>query len=116
MPIPVSRRWFLGGVIAITAAVTVPALGKLPAIYGDGIRDDSDGFEALLNGRPVDLFADDVTLIYGDEIRVSGGKFFLSRGLILPSARRFYIEKCCFKFAKLKAGESAITFSPAWRA
>lgn len=54
-----SRRAFLGGALALTAAVAVPipAFARetlaLPVVYGDGVHDDTAGLQALFDGKPV---------------------------------------------------------------
>lgn len=45
-----NRRSFLAGLLASVAAPAA-AFG-IPVIYGDGIRDDCDGLQALIDGRP----------------------------------------------------------------
>lgn len=53
--VELSRRFFLGGAIALVAVQTFkPSLASnMPTIYGNGIKDDSAGFNALFAKEPV---------------------------------------------------------------
>lgn len=92
-----SRRFFLGGVLALAATpVIVRVVSPLliapkPIIWGDGIHDDWEGLQALLNGQ---------------EFEVKEGAFVASAGLIRNGRFRitnaldlggdFQIEGCKF--------------------
>lgn len=50
-----NRRSFLGGMIAAFGVASLPAIAStvpVPVIYGDCIHDDTDGLQALFDGKP----------------------------------------------------------------
>jgi len=83
-----NRRSFLRGVLsvggAVVAARALPA--PVPILWGDGVHDDAAALNHLFAGLPVDIQADDVRLITGGGIRLSGGRFLLGHtvNVVLP--------------------------------
>jgi len=56
--IKISRRSLLAGFAVCAAASAAPALATrfdYPTLYGDGVRDDTAGLQALIDGKPVYL-------------------------------------------------------------
>lgn len=88
--VDVSRRLFLGGALAIAAASIVPVAdaeattGPIPKIVGDGIHDDTEGLQALIDGRPV--------CIDGECIRVSAPTQIGPRTIWFEPGSRFKIS------------------------
>lgn len=82
------RRAFLrgAGVAALAATLPVPALGgSIPIIYGDGIHDDTAGFQAALDGRRFYSFGNKVRRIRGIVV-VNGGTYRHPSPLLLGSS------------------------------
>lgn len=53
--VELTRRWFLGGALAVAGATVIPMAGLfkgLPRIVGDGIYNDTAGLQAALDGEP----------------------------------------------------------------
>lgn len=71
------RRTFLAGAVSLIA---VPVLAKYsfakPRIWGDGVHDDANGLQALLNGEP---FVTDLPGIWQDG--VVDGSVYLTGGI-----------------------------------
>lgn len=87
-----NRRNFLGGVLALTAMPFVPKIiGSLPIIYGDNIHDDWAGLQAMLDGKPFNVDAENIIAKEGE---LSNGRFIISRGLKINPKRIFYIHDC----------------------
>lgn len=96
----VSRRSFLGGILALTAVAVAPKVmaEPLPRIVGDGVHDDTAGLQALFDGRP---FTADPR--YGvqwveveDALRLTGGRFRLTETVKIVGRKHFVIEECRF--------------------
>ncbi|WP_404927159.1 hypothetical protein [Mesorhizobium sp. ORM16] len=91
----VSRRSFLRGALAIAAvAIAQPtlALASLPTIYGDGVRDDSDGLQALFDGRP---FRVDGVVVKAESGAIEGGLFAIRKAVVVR-ADNISIKDCTF--------------------
>lgn len=77
-----SRRLFLRGALAVTAAsfAPVPVASILPRIWGDGVYEDTDGLQAALDGRP---FLCEGNMVSGGDynVAISNGDFRISRTL-----------------------------------
>src|SRR5687768_14897749 len=78
--IEVTRRSFLRGALAISVVPLLPSLAFVPTIYGDGVRDDAPGLQALIDGKPFNVEGEGFTALEG---WISGGNFRLERGLII---------------------------------
>jgi hypothetical protein len=79
-----SRRFFLGGLLAVGAASTVtlaPLLPLRPQLWADGIHDDTKALNALFNGETVDILNDEVRLLSSETVTLSGGLFRVSNAL-----------------------------------
>jgi hypothetical protein len=79
-----SRRSFLGGVLALSAATLVVPRLPLPRIVGDGIHDDAPGLNALLCGDPVSIEASGITLSSEGNCLIRNGCFRMSGPLHIP--------------------------------
>jgi hypothetical protein len=83
-----SRRSFLGGILAVGAATTVVAaipLDLTPRIWADGIHDDYAGLQAALNGKP--FVCEDSVIADTDSVIIRYGTFRISAALKLRDAR-----------------------------
>lgn len=93
-----SRRSFLGGVMALTASTALPIRGAfalaLPTIWGDGVHDDAPGLNALLQGLPFHVENDDVVAIDG---MIRQGTFLIGSTLRPIADRHFIITHNLFK-------------------
>ena len=81
-----TRRSFFRGALALTALAATPALSKIsfaPMIYGDGVRDDTDGLQALLSGQPFQVAEDAVGHFFSDamDVQIIGGRHRTTRPL-----------------------------------
>lgn len=101
--LPQDTEWcqwtFLGGAIAagIVAAAGITLPLNRPQIWGDGIHDDTEGLQALFDGKRVDVVADDVTIIQAEWIEIRGGNFKISKPLIVArSDMEIRLENCHF--------------------
>lgn len=77
-------RLLAGAAIAPIAAKVAAALPGVPVIWGDGIHDDFEGLQALVDGRVVE-FADAAMAEgagwFGSTMRFPRGEFLVSDGL-----------------------------------
>ena len=108
----ISRRSFLGGVLALTAAASVPVIrttSNLPIIVGDGINDDADGLNALFRGDPVKIRAEGVRRT-GGHIMINKGFFLLSRKLEIVND--ITLENSGFFHTPEFDGREMLQFSP----
>lgn len=84
----VSRRFFLGGSLALIAAVTfkpsVSALANIPTIYGDGAHDDTAGLQALMRNEPVNFSKDQIGVEAHDGIEFYNGFFTVEKTVNVP--------------------------------
>jgi hypothetical protein len=101
-----SRRKFLGGVLAVTVASQVQAEGLFaPTLVGDGVTDDTKALQALLDGDPVWIDGEWVENAF--DIRLSGGRFLISETLHI---RRDNIRFSGAEIAMDEAVECATVF------
>lgn len=95
-----SRRSFLGGALAITAATALPAsaFASAPIIYGDGAHDDTAGLQAALDGKPFRVAGEGAYIVRREgTIFIGKGSFRLSdtlhlRGSTKATLSGFYME------------------------
>mgnify|MGYP003532364937 CR=1 FL=1 len=74
-----SRRYFLGGTIAVVAAAVVgPHLHRIPTIWAGGIHDDADGLQALMSGKPFVVAGEGMTARSGT---LRGGSYLVGHTL-----------------------------------
>ncbi len=101
----VTRRKFitLFGAASAVAASGLPAL-PTPSILGNGVHDDTDGFVALFERRPV-LLSKAVAREDGVTIRMNG-RFVISRPMKIRASRLF-MEDCAF-IIRPKQGEDYV--------
>ena len=74
----IGRRNFLRGALSLVALSVTPVVAlaapDLPRIVGDGIHDDSAGFNAAINGKPF-ICDGCVVVADGDTVRLGAGTF-----------------------------------------
>ncbi len=89
----ISRRFFLGGAIAVVVAQTFkPALSSnMPTIYGNGRDDDSAGFNALFANEPVIFKRDQLGLESHDGIIIFKGNFKISKTIEITKRTKLQI-------------------------
>lgn len=115
----VSRRFFLGGLVAAPAIIAIdnlmPVRPWMPVLYGDGIHDDWAGLQALVNGEAVDIRAKADYVSNAPELGFTSmqNTYSLSKPLIMPAntIRRdhFYSDR----FLKIRGFSGAlIEFEP----
>lgn len=112
--VELSRRFFLGGAIALIAAQTfkpsVNAMGNMPTIHGNGLEDDSFGIAALFRNEPV-IFKDDQIGVEDHKgIVFKKGNFLILHTVDVPKELNLEIEYANFSDAVLafygpRAGE-----------
>lgn len=81
-----SRRGFLRGLVAVTAAgvVSLPAVAEaVPQLWGDGVHDDAGGLEALFNGRPVEVMNGLEYSVAQGRVTLGAAHFRLCRGIVI---------------------------------
>ena len=83
------RRAFVFGAGATLIAAPKLMASPLPTIHGDGRQDDWEGLQALLEGRPVRIVSGD-TFAPGKRPTVCGGRFFISRPLVVKGDAVLY--------------------------
>jgi hypothetical protein len=98
----ITRRYFLNGVIAVTAGQLIKPSFARPRIYGNAMDDDTAGLNAFFAGEP--FLVDDTSLILG-EGHLIGGKFKISDRLILYDRAR--INGSCFTLIGKLVGRDA---------
>lgn len=97
--IDLSRRSFLGGVLAVTAAMSIPIVRATPArpiLWADGVHDDTEALNAILSntGLAVDVAYDNVRLTTGgfrmldgttirSLVHLSGGLFRVTGPIVM---------------------------------
>lgn len=78
-----NRRKFLKGCLAVTAASIVPItlIEGYPVLYADGLHDDTEALQTLLDLKP---YICEGNLITGQRhATINGGKYFISKTLII---------------------------------
>ena len=84
--VDVSRRLFLGGALALAGAAVLAeteALASVPRIVGDGVHDDTAGLQALLNGAPVRIENDVVSVPAEGVILLQAGTYLITNPLLI---------------------------------
>lgn len=108
--VELSRRFFLGGAIALIAAQTFKpsanAMSNLPTIYGNGLEDDSFGIAALFRNEPV-IFKDDQIGVEDHKgIIFKKGNFLILHTVDVPKELNLEIEYANFSDAVLELSKS----------
>lgn len=106
--IKLSRRSFFGGALALVAVSQLPsaAFASAPAIYGDGIHDDTVGLQAAFDGKPFRVIGKGVYVVNrGGSICLSGGRFKLSDTLFLGRGGPATVSNCIFDSRDLAEGK-----------
>ena len=91
----VSRRSFLGGLLTVAAVAAVPSSLKLldlPLLTGDGVADDTDAIQAMIEGRPfrtIDGFAG-----IAGQGTLRGARFLISRTIKVTQAAHLVLRDC----------------------
>jgi hypothetical protein len=91
----ISRRSLITGLISLAAAPAIVRASSImqvkplgPFIWGDGIHDDSDGINAMLNGKPHIVINAEAAFRKGDLVTFGPGNFLLGRPMIVaPGAQ-----------------------------
>lgn len=90
--VELSRRFFLGGAIALVAAQTfkpsLNAMGNMPTIHGDGVTDDSYGLGCLFRNEPVIFNNDQIGVEEHKGVIFYKGHFALERTVNLPKGAK----------------------------
>lgn len=92
-----NRRFFLKGALAVTALAILPApdLHAYPTLYGDGVHDDTEALQALLDLKP---YVCEGSLIKGQtEAHISAGKYKTSKTLLVCEDGAL-IEGCSIEY------------------
>lgn len=101
-----SRRFFLGGAIALIAAQTfkpsVNAMGNMPTIYGDGVNDDSFGLASLFRNDPVIFSKDQIGVEDHKGIIFKKGNFVILNSVDVPKELKLEVEYANFTDATLE--------------
>lgn len=94
--VELSRRWFLGGSIALIAAQTfipsVSHIGNMPTIYGNGRDDDTGGLAALFSNEPVLFNKEQIGVDSHQGIEIFAGRFMVSRTIEVPKGISLKID------------------------
>lgn len=84
-----SRRGFLFGAgSALLVAKPALHIGRLPKLYGDGLHDDTEAMNALVQGRPFKLAdtGDTMRPLFGrtgEGVALRGGHYLLTAPLVV---------------------------------
>lgn len=117
--VTLSRRSFLGGALALTAASAVPAYAlksPAPVIYADGIHDDTAGLQAALDGEPFRVFGDGVFIVRNDgHIYIGKGAFRLSDTLHLRGSVPVTLSDFHMRWDRLPPDAACVMVSPGAR-
>src|ERR1700679_3512759 len=92
--VELSRRFFLGGAIALVAAQTFkPSFASnMPTIHGNWRDDDSAGFNALFSNEPV-LFKKEKIAVEGYEgIIIFKGRFKIDKTIEISKRTKLKVE------------------------
>lgn len=93
-----TRRTFLGGFLSVLAvAATGVDAATVPMIYGDGVRDDAPGIQAMIDGKPFRVLGGESAAFIAESGKLAGGTFRLSRGLIISQRTVVTLESLTFK-------------------
>lgn len=92
----VSRRSFLRGALTVAAASLVPvsaakALGldDVPTLWGDGVHDDTEGLQALIDGKPFEIAGSGfIARDLNDAFELRDGCFTINHGLHIYKASK----------------------------
>lgn len=93
--VELSRRFFLGGAIALLAVETfkpVSASSNLPTIYGNGKNDDSYGIGALLRNEPVIFNKDQIGVNSHKGVIFHKGRFLIEKTINISEDAQLIIE------------------------
>jgi hypothetical protein len=97
MNMEISRRSFFAGALSLMALPLTKTFA-IPRIYGDGIRDDSDGLQAAFNGEP--FIAEDNSIrdaLDNGTVVLQNGLFRIEKTIYLGNNNRhFEISKSTF--------------------
>jgi hypothetical protein len=100
----VSRRSFLGGALALTAAAQLPSAlyASVPLIYGDGVHDDTAGLQAALDGKPFKVVGKGVYIVdHKGFIHLQDGAFKLTDTLHIRRSN-VSVMRCAFDATETK--------------
>lgn len=101
-----SRRFFLGGAIALIGATTfkpaITAISNMPTITGDGVTDDSYGFGCLFRNEPVIFKHDQLGVDSHQGIIFYNGRFAIERTVNIPADVKIEMGRALFVGTKLE--------------
>jgi hypothetical protein len=104
--VDISRRFFLGGAIALVAVKTfvpsINAMGNMPTIYGDGHHDDSYGLGSLFRNEPVIFKTDKIAIEEHKGVIFFGGQYNIERSVGLPANAVIEMHRAAFIGYKLE--------------
>lgn len=115
--IELTRRSILGGMLSILAASStqiIPAPARalagnaIPRIYGDGRNYDSEGFQALFDGKDVVIPADKLQVTAAKGLIFHHGTFVIDREVYTNDCE-IEIENAIFDGRQLKEWEAFFT-------
>lgn len=117
--IELSRRSILGGMLSILAASStqiIPAPARalasnaIPRIYGDGKNYDSEGFQALFDGKDVVIPQDKLQVTGAKGLIFHHGTFVIDRE-VYTNGCQIEIEQAIFDGRQLKWWEAFFSHS-----
>ena len=68
-----------------------PMTKPIPTLHGDGIHDDTAGFEALINGTPFEHGKGFFAKRVGDHVTILGGRFHL-KGVVYCYRKNIFLK------------------------
>jgi hypothetical protein len=100
------RRKFLGSAAAALAAVALPAMSApaLPVLYGDGVADDTEALQALVNGWSVTLAGTGATIRVSDCLFPHGLHCRVSRPPMVSKPRKINLRGMTIHLTAASAG------------
>lgn len=113
--IETSRRTFLGGLLSLLAVETfVPPVraqmgNRLPRIFGDGRNYDSEGFQALFDGKDVLFPTDKIGIRKCEGVIFHRGTFVIDREVYVTGRHSLIIEQASFDGTLLQWWEAFFT-------
>lgn len=111
----ISRRFFLGGAIAVVAAQTFkPSFASnMPTIYGNWRDDDSAGFNALFANEPVIFKKEQIGVEGYESLIIFKGRFKIDKTIEISKRTKLKVEGSFEVNAKdLPSGMPLIFYHP----
>lgn len=114
MTLELPRRAFLGGMLSLLAATAIEATplrlvsNRLPRIHGNGKDYDSEGFQALFDGKEIIFPKDKLIITEHKGVIVHGGQFVINRE-VWTERTSLHIEAAIFDGRLLESWEYFFT-------